>query len=111
MANESDPVARLRPEDAPNQKRKRKAAAGLEIKAPSVRQVVEPHSYARLFEGHQDGPLVLDDLINRFARPAKLEGGIDAITVTYYRAGQRAVLDFVISMINRAHGVNDVHTD
>ena len=32
---------------------------------------------------------------------------LDAVLETYRRAGQRAVLDYILNQINRAHGVHD----
>ncbi len=64
-------------------------------------------AYARVFEGFKEGSIVLEELLRIFARPPKLDGGIDAVLATYYRAGQRSVLDHIISKINRANGVPD----
>jgi hypothetical protein len=60
-----------------------------------------------MFDGHQDGPAILEDLTRRFCRPAKTDGGIDAVLQTYHRAGARAVVEFIVSMINQANGVPD----
>lgn len=79
--------------------------------SPTKRQTPLPsEAYARLFDGHQDGQDVLEDLTRRFCRPAKTDGGIDAVLQTYHRAGARAVVEFIISMINQANGVDD-HDD
>lgn len=67
---------------------------------------VDPAVYARLFEEYRDGQMVMEELIHRFSRPAKLDGGIDAVLSTYHRAGARAVLDFIIGRINLSHGVD-----
>lgn len=73
--------------------------------------VVGPEMYARVFEGHHEGALVLEDLIKRFARPAKLEGGIDAIITTFHRDGSRKVVEFITIMINTARGVPNANDD
>lgn len=67
---------------------------------------VDPLMYARVFENHAEGVLILEDLVRRFHRPAKLEGGIDAVLTTYHREGARSVVDFIVAQINRANGVN-----
>ena len=62
-----------------------------------------PEVYARVFEGHAEGTLILAELVRVFAKPAKLEGGIDAILLTYHRDGQRSVVEFIVNQINRAN--------
>ncbi len=64
-----------------------------------------PQEYADLFEVDKRGARILDDLIQRFARPAVNKGGIDAVLQTYQRMGAREVLEFIANQINRANGV------
>lgn len=61
--------------------------------------------FKRVFEDHHEGRLVLDILVNRFARNACTIGGIDAILKTYQQSGHREVLDHIVLRINRANGV------
>lgn len=68
------------------------------------REPVDPHIYARTFE-QGDGALILEELLAIFAKPAVLEGGIDAVLKTYDRNGSRKVLDFIFAKINAANGV------
>lgn len=68
---------------------------------------VTPEMYARVFENHAEGVLILEDLTRRFARPAVTTGGIDAILQTYDRNGARRVVEFIVGRINQAHGVDD----
>ncbi len=63
--------------------------------------------FKRVFEDHHEGRLVLEILIQRFARNAVTSGGIDAILKTYMQAGHREVLDHILLRINRASGVSD----
>lgn len=63
--------------------------------------------YARVFEQHAEGALVLEDMIRRFAKPPVLEGGIDGIRKSDFRAGARSVVEFITNRINQAHGVSD----
>src|SRR3546814_19747301 len=65
---------------------------------------VDPAIYARVFEELRDGQDILEELVRRFARPAKLEGGIDAVLATYPRAGARRVVAFLVNRINAARG-------
>lgn len=62
-------------------------------------------AYARIFEVNPEGAQILEELIRRFSRPAKLEGGIDAVLATYHRDGARSVIEFIVSRINQANGV------
>lgn len=64
-----------------------------------------PDAYARVFENHAEGAQILEELIRRFARPAKMEGGIDAVLATYHRDGARSVVEFITARINQARGV------
>lgn len=66
---------------------------------------VTPNAYLELFEHHPIGREVLEDLIARFTQPAVTEGGIDAVLKTYQRMGQRRVLDYIVTQINRAQGL------
>lgn len=63
--------------------------------------------FKRVFEQHAEGRIVLEALINRFARNAVTVGGIDAILKTYQQSGHREVLDHIVLRINRANGVQD----
>lgn len=68
---------------------------------------LDPAVYARVFEGHHEGTLILEELVQRFSRPAKLTGGIDAVITTYHNAGARSVVEFIVARINQANGVPD----
>jgi len=65
-----------------------------------------PQEYAALFEDDRRGAAILEHLTQIFARPAVVTGGIDAVLQTYQRDGQRRVIEFIVSQINRAHGVD-----
>lgn len=82
-------------------------SAGRLAKPTAPQPELDPAIYARLFDGHKDGPAVLDDLTRRFCRPAVADGGIDAVLKTYHRAGARAVVEYIIARINQANGVPD----
>jgi len=65
-----------------------------------------PKDYKELFEDDRRGAAILEHLIRAFARPAVVTGGIDAVLATYQRDGQRRVLEFITTQINRANGVD-----
>ena len=66
---------------------------------------ISPGIYARIFEENRDGANILEELTRRFARQAKLEGGIDAVLATYHRDGARSVIEFIVNRINQSNGV------
>lgn len=70
------------------------------------RIVVTPQMFKEVFEDDRRGALLLQFLIDKFVRPPVTEGGIDAVLKTYQRAGQRAPLDYISAMIDRANGVD-----
>lgn len=69
-------------------------------------------TYARVFEGHGDGVKILEELVRRYVRSAKVGGGIDGILETYRRDGARSVVEFILSRVNMANGApNDRSND
>lgn len=70
-----------------------------------------PEAYARVFENHAEGRLILEELTARFARPAVTSGGIDAILQTYQRDGARRVIEFIVGRINQAAGLDAPEID
>ena len=61
--------------------------------------------YARVFEGHHEGALILEDLTRKFGGALFVKGGEEGRRETDYRLGRRALLDHIISQINQAHVV------
>lgn len=59
--------------------------------------------YAVLFES-KTGQLVLEDLVNKFGGSTYVRGGLEAQRETDYRAGRRAVVEHILTQINRANG-------
>ena len=66
---------------------------------------VEPKEYSRIFESDHGGAAILEELTRLFAKPAVLEGGIDAVLKTYDRNGSRKVLEFIMAKCNATRGV------
>lgn len=65
-----------------------------------------PKEYAALFEDDLRGAAILEHLTRMFCRKVFVEGGHEADRKTCYNAGQRDVVEFLVSQINRAHGVD-----
>lgn len=68
---------------------------------------VDAKMYARVFEGHAEGKLVLEDLITRFGGNLFVKGGEEGRRQTDYNLGRREVLDFILRRINAANGITD----
>ncbi len=66
-----------------------------------------PADYKAIFEDDRRGAAILEHLTLQFARPAVTTGGIDAVLQTYHRDGQRRVIEYIVTQINRANGVQD----
>lgn len=62
-------------------------------------------AYARVFESHAEGRLILDDLTARFGGGIYVKGGLEGDRQTCFNAGRRSVLDFILGRINQANGV------
>lgn len=65
-----------------------------------------PEQYKAIFEDDLRGAALFDDLYRRFATKVYVKGGHEADRQTCYNAGQRDVIEFIVSQINRAHGVD-----
>jgi uncharacterized protein (DUF1330 family) len=68
----------------------------------------EAAMYARVFENHHEGVMILDDLTTRFGGGLFVKGGEEGRRETDWRLGRRAVLDFILGQINQAHAVPDI---
>lgn len=70
-----------------------------------VQRVADAAMYARVFEEHHEGVLILEDLTRRFGGALFVKGGEEGRRETDYRLGRRSVLDHIIGQINQAHDV------
>lgn len=77
----------------------------------SERQALPPEAYARVFDGFPEGRQILEELVARFGGNPYVRGGHEADRETAYRAGQRRVVDFILTRINQANGVHDAPDD
>lgn len=64
------------------------------------------HDYKQVFEDTAQGQAILEELVSRFSMGPSFDEH-NAVLKTYYREGQRSVINFILSRINRANGVND----
>jgi len=66
-----------------------------------------------IFETDKRGALIFEDLYRRFASKARVHtaGGIDAVLKTYQDAAHREVIEYIVTRVNRANGVNDSQPD
>jgi len=63
--------------------------------------------YRQIFEVDKRGAAILEHLVNRFSKGAKVDGGIDAVLTTYHRLGQNSVIQHIVAQINRGNDVPD----
>lgn len=73
---------------------------------PARRQQLDPVVYLRVFEQHAEGALILEELVAKFGANPYVRGGLEGDRETAYRAGRNAVVNFILSRINSAHGVS-----
>lgn len=74
---------------------------------PKPVEALPAEVYAQVFENFPAGRQVLDDLVRRFGRSPYVAGGLEGDRATCYNAGSRKVLDFILSRINQAAGINE----
>ena len=67
--------------------------------------LTDPKNYAAIFEDDARGAAILQDLVERFSKPAVTRGGIDAVLATYHRMGEKAVVNFIVDRCNETRGV------
>lgn len=65
-----------------------------------------PKDYAALFEDDRRGAAILEHLTKLFAGKVYVKGGHEADRETCYNAGKRDVIEFIVTQINRASGVD-----
>ena len=78
-----------------------RADAAVERKASPERKAT-PEMYSRVFEGHAEGAILLEDLVARFYdRPSFTAGGVDGGRMTDYKEGRRAVVGFILTQLGQ----------
>ncbi|WP_414612250.1 hypothetical protein [Stenotrophomonas pavanii] len=68
------------------------------------RERVTSEMYARVFENHAEGALILEDLVRRFGGNPYVRGGQEGQRQTDFNAGALSVPTFILNQINRANG-------
>lgn len=71
------------------------------------RKVIGAEVYARVFENHAEGKMILEDLVNRFGANPYVKGGLEGDRETCFKAGQNRVLHFILGRINAANGESE----
>lgn len=69
---------------------------------------VRPELYAQVFQDDKRGEAILEELVARFGGGAVFHGELAAAFRTYFNAGQRSVVDFIVLKINMAKGDSNV---
>lgn len=69
-----------------------------------------PEMYARVFEGHAEGRVILEDLVGRFFdRDVFVPGEKGGERATLVRIGERRAVHFILKQIGQVkEGANDV---
>lgn len=63
---------------------------------------IDHEMYSRVFEGHAEGRLILEDLVARFHdRPVYVQGGLEAARETEKRAAQKEVIGFILRRLGQ----------
>lgn len=61
-----------------------------------------PEMYARVFEGHAEGRIILEDLVARFYDQRSFtSGGVEGARMTDYKEGRRAAVAFVLKQLGQ----------
>lgn len=67
-----------------------------------------PETYARVFEGHHEGRLILEDLTTRFFDvEVYVPGGVEAQRETDRRAARREVVRYILTRIGQVGQAED----
>lgn len=72
---------------------------------------VTAEMYARVFENHAEGKMIIEDLVRRFCVAGYVPGGREADREQCYRAGRTAVVQHILNQINIAAGADSYVED
>lgn len=68
----------------------------------AVRPQVDARMYARVFEGHAEAALILEDLVARFYDKASyVRGGPEGARQTDYNEGRRSVVAHILAQLGQ----------
>lgn len=61
-----------------------------------------PEMYSRVFEGHAEGRIILEDLVARFYdRRSFTPGGVEGARASDFKEGRREVVRFMLTQIGQ----------
>lgn len=61
-----------------------------------------PEMYARVFQGHAEGAILLEDLVARFYdRRSFTPGGVEGARATDFKEGRREVVSFILKQLGQ----------
>jgi hypothetical protein len=61
-----------------------------------------PEMYARVFEGHAEGRIILEDLVRRFYdKRSFTPGGVEGARMTDFKEGMRASIAFILKQLGQ----------
>lgn len=73
---------------------------------------ITPEAYARVFEGHHEGVLILADLTRRFYDVnTYVPGGMDGQRESDRRSARREVVHFILTQIGQVGKLNPNETE
>jgi len=65
--------------------------------------------YGRVFDGHAEGKIILEDLVARFYdQPSYTKGGVEGARESDFKEGRRAVVGFILNRIGQIQESDDV---
>lgn len=72
---------------------------------PSKRAALTPRDVKHIFEETAGGPQLLEHLVLKFGGKTFVKGGHEAERETCFREGQRAVVDYLVTLLARANNI------
>lgn len=73
----------------------------------TTKRDIDPGMYTRVFEGHHEGVLILEDLVARFYDVNVFVGGAHGQRETDRRAARREVVQFILHRIGQVQQAPD----
>lgn len=70
-----------------------------------------PEMYGRVFEGHAEGVILLEDLVARFYDQRSFTpGGVEGARMSDFKEGRRSVVAFILKQLGQVKETPDVET-
>lgn len=70
--------------------------------APTDSLKATPEMYGRVFDGHAEGKIILEDLVARFYdRRSFTPGGVEGARATDFKEGRREVVSFILKQLGQ----------